>query len=58
MDKQFLRRHVLNSTYDKVVWEEELNLNKADTISMKLLEIGESFITNDPFISIERVDND
>ena len=58
MDKQFLRRHVLNSTYDKVVWEEELNLNEADTISMKLLEIGESFITNDPFISIERVDND
>ena len=58
MDKQFLRSHVLCSTYDRVVWEEELNLNEADTISMKLLEIGESFITNDPFISIERVDND
>lgn len=59
MAKQFLRSLVHDPKYDKAVWEEELNLKGADVITMKLLKIGESFITDaDPFIRIERIQND
>jgi len=48
----------MDSKYDSVVWEEELDLKGTDIISMKLLNVGESFQTLDPFIILERIEND
>ncbi len=58
MAKQFTLSCVLNPSYDKLLWEEELNLNKEDKKTASSLEVGESFIGHDPFIRIERTHND
>ena len=56
--KRFIRKYAMDSKYDSVVWEEELDLKGTDIISMKLLNVGESFQTLDPFIILERIEND
>tara|TARA_R110002126_G_scaffold93585_3_gene221625 strand:- start:1469 stop:1642 length:174 start_codon:yes stop_codon:yes gene_type:complete len=56
--KRFIRKYAIGSKYDTVVWEEELELKSTDIISMKLLKVGESLQTLDPFIILERIEND
>tara|TARA_R110000744_G_C18857468_1_gene503505 strand:- start:282 stop:455 length:174 start_codon:yes stop_codon:yes gene_type:complete len=56
--KRFIKKYAMDSKYDVVVWEEELHLKGTDIISMKLLKVGESLQTLDPFIILERIEND